>query len=155
LNFATRSVLGSWTLSGLVALDAGQPFSVTDGGDFSYTGLNIDYADRVPGQPLYVNGMLNFKAFKDNAPGTFGDSGRNAYRSPSYKEVDLAAEKAFPIRKEFQLLFRAEAFNIANHPNLLANQAATSYSTTAQQTFGVYGLARDPRILQFSLKASF
>ena len=152
-NRLLQTVANGWQFSGLLILDAGQPFSVTDSADYSYTGLGIDYADRVPDQPLYVNGKLNLAAFKDNAPGTFGNSGRNAYRGPSYKDVDTALMKDLPIREQLHLTFRAEAFNLFNHPNYLPPNSA--YSPTAQQTFGTYTAARDPRIMQFSLKVAF
>ena len=155
-NVLTRSVLGSWNLSGLVVLDAGQPFSVTDADDQSYTGLQLDLADRVPNVPLYKNGTLNLAAFTDNAPGTFGNSGRNAYRSPAYKDVDMALLKEIPIVREFHATFRAEAFNVLNHPNLImSNNAFGVAGTSAATNFGVFNTARDPRILQFSLKTSF
>ncbi len=149
---ALREVAGSWLVSTLIVVDSGQPFSVIDAGNFSGTGLGIDLADRVPGVPTYMHGRLNPAAFKDNAAGTFGNSGRNAYRGPSYKDVDVAVSKDFPVYKEFATTFRAEAFNLFNHPNFLPpnnNYAAPPSS------FATYQYARDPRILQFSLKASF
>ena len=155
-NVVARSVLGSWNLSGLVVIDAGQPFSVTDADDQSFTGLQLDLADRVPNVPMYKNGKLNIEAFTDNAPGTFGNSGRNAYRSPAYKDVDIALLKDIPILREFHATFRSEAFNVFNHPNLIQTNSAFGVAgTSAATNFGTYNVARDPRILQFSLKASF
>ena len=152
-NAFTRSVLGSWTASGLVILDAGQPFSVGDGADNSFTGLGIDYADRVANQPVYLNGRLNLNAFTTNAPGTFGNSGRNAYRGPAYLDVDTALMKSFPVWRESNLLFRIEAFNLLNHPNYFPPNS--TYSPTAQATFGIPTNARDPRILQAAVKINF
>jgi len=149
----TRMAVGAWTATGLIVADAGQPFSVTDSADNSYTGTSFDRADRVSGVALYQSGKLNRAAFKDNAPGTFGNSGRNTFRSPSNVETDFGMMKAFDLQERIKLNFRAEAFNLFNHPNLAPPLADYNGSTDA--TFGKSTLARDPRILQFSLKLLF
>jgi hypothetical protein len=147
-----RSVAGGWIWSALVTADAGQPFSVVDSADYSYTGNGLDLANIVPGQPTYLNGRLNYAAFTNNAPGTYGDSGRNSFRSPGLVDVDAALMKVFPIFERTQLMFRAEAFNLFNHPNFLAPGADYNGNPS---TFGLITVARDPRILQFSLKLLF
>jgi hypothetical protein len=150
-SWLLRAGAGSWQLSGLLTLDAGQPFSVTDGADNSYTGAGLDLADRVPNVSVYKDGRLNRAAFVDNAPGTFGNSGRNAFRGPSVKDIDIAVMKNLPTWERLHSVFRAEAFNLFNHPNYGPPNA--SYSTPV--SFGQNSFARDPRILQFSLKLSF
>ena len=155
-NRLANELLSSWILSGLGVADAGQPMSVGDGADESATGTGLDLADRVPGVPVFVHKRLNINAFKDNAPGTFGNSGRNAYRSLSYEDVDVALQKTFPIVKEYSIIFRAEEFNVLNHPNLWgANTAYVAPTPGQPSTFGQYLSARDQRIMQFSLKFSF
>jgi hypothetical protein len=152
-NQAMRLGLGSWMVTGLAVLDAGQPFSVTDSSDYSYSGLGLDLADRVPGVPLYSNGILNRNAFTDNAPGTYGNSGRNSFRGPSNFEADMGLMKLIPIKERIKFNFRAEVFNLFNHPNLPLPQ--TDYGSEGTGVFGTYTFARDPRILQFSLKLQF
>ena len=151
-NKLLRTAIGSWVMSGLVVADAGQPFSVNDSADNSQTALGLDLADRVFGKPTYVNGKLNYSGFTANAPGTYGNSGRNSFRSDNYVDLDAAVMKTFPLVKErTQLMFRAEAFNLFNHPNFLP--PASDYN--APSTFGAITGARDPRILQFALKVLF
>jgi len=147
-----RTIAGSWTVSGLIVADAGQPFSVTDSAGLSQTGLSLDLADRVPGVPTYVNGKLNAAAFTNNAPGTYGNSGRNSLRSPGYVHVDPAIMKTFPLFTEkAHFLFRAEAFNVFNHPSKLL----PGHDINTPSTFGLTTAARDPRILQLSAKILF
>ena len=140
-------------MSGLVVADAGQPLSVTDSSDNSQTGLGLDLADRVPGKPAYLNGKLNYDGFTGNAPGTYGNSGRNSFRSDNYVDFDTAVMKTFPLGTErVHLMFRAEAFNVLNHPNF---QPPNSNYNSPPTSFGLVTGARDPRILQFSLKVLF
>jgi len=79
-------------------------------------------------------------------------------------QVDLAARRTFPIVKGLNLQFRAEAFNILNHPNF-----GSIYSTYGNVQFGqatqmlnssLGGLTSiyqqgGPRSMQFALKLQF
>jgi hypothetical protein len=51
------------------------------------------------------------------AQGTFGDTGRNVFRGPSFKNWDFSVSKTFQLHERLNLQFRAEFFNILNHPN--------------------------------------
>ncbi len=144
-----RAIVGNWSTSGLLTLDAGQPFSVASPSDNSMSGQS-SYAD-LTGAPIYVNGKLNSAAFTQNAAGTYGNSGRNSFRAPGYRNFDLSLTKNIPVNERFKILFRSEAFNLFNHTNYLPPQASLNNTLL----FGTYNLARDPRIMQFSLKAMF
>lgn len=147
-----RIATGGWTISSLITVDNGQPYSVTDSSDTSYTGNGLDLADRVSSQPVFVNGKLNYAGFKHPAPGTFGSSGRNNFRGPRYVNVDPSVMKTFPTYSDrISILFRAEAFNVFNHPVLYA--PSSDYNN--QANFGVVTNAHDPRILQFAAKILF
>ena len=62
----------------------------------------------------YVNG----KSFMiPPTPGTFGTMGRNIFRDTGFKNVDLSIAKNFKWGERFGAQFRAEFFNIFNHPN--------------------------------------
>jgi len=153
-NGVVRAVFGSWTASGLLTLDSGQPFSVTTGtSDNSFTGTGLDLADRVPGEPLYVDGRLNYLAFTLNAPGTLGDSGRNSFRSVGNYDFDMALIKNFKLTERWNLMFRAEAFNLLNHANYFGPNSA--WASANPTDFDTYQFARDPRQLQFALKLMF
>lgn len=51
------------------------------------------------------------------AQGTFGNSGRNIFRGPSFKNWDFSVSKTFKLHERLNLQFRAEFFNVLNHPN--------------------------------------
>jgi len=151
-------VAGEWMTSGLIVLDAGQPFSVLDSSDNSYTGIGLDRADysaeyKAKRVPLYKNGHLNRAAFADNAGGTYGNTPRNGFRAPKYTNFDIALMKDFKVGSFLTTTFRAESFNVFNHANFLP--PTNTYNTSTDATFGYSTTARDPRIMQFSLKLAF
>ncbi len=161
-NESMRLLLASWNLNAIFSMETGTPYSVTAGSDNSFTGLGADYADLVPstspgtcpstyGPNNYPVGTLGGLCFAENAPGTFGTSSRNMLRGPGYTDLDAALQKSFPIHKETNFSLRIEAFNLANHVNRYAPNAAI----TNLPTFGFYGSAKDPRILQASGRFSF
>lgn len=51
------------------------------------------------------------------ALGTFGNMGRNIFRDLSFKNVDFSAMKNFRFGERVGMQFRAEFFNLFNHPN--------------------------------------
>ncbi len=50
--------------------------------------------------------------------GTFGTMGRNIFRDSGYKNWDLSIFKDFKIKERFGAQFRAEFFNVLNHPSI-------------------------------------
>jgi hypothetical protein len=76
------------------------------------------------GIPIYLYGpqypggrIINFSAFKSAPTGTQGNLPRNFARGFGSSQFDLAVRREFPLGERFRLQFRAEAFNILNHPN--------------------------------------
>jgi hypothetical protein len=51
------------------------------------------------------------------APGTFGTMGRNIFRDSGLSNVDLSITKQWRYQERLTAQFRAEFFNIFNHPN--------------------------------------
>lgn len=64
--------------------------------------------------------------------------------------IDFSGHKLFIIRERLRLQYRAEFFNVLNHP--LLNNPDTSVNDS---TFGRITSARYPRILQMALKLIF
>lgn len=95
--------------------------------------------DLVPGQPLYVSSAqcpsvlftpcpggkgFNPAAFTPppldpttGEPTRQGDFGRNGLRGFGAWQWDFAVHRDFPLREQLKLQFRAEMFNVLNHPN--------------------------------------
>ena len=80
-------------------------------------------------------------------PGTFGNSGRNIIEIPGLNNFDLSVIKDTPVHERVHVQFRAEFFNVFNHPQF--NQPSLSID---DQFVGQVRMARDGRISQFALK---
>jgi hypothetical protein len=118
--------------------------------------VNLDRADLVgditrPEGVDPVRQWYNTRAFAQNATGTFGNSGRNIVNGPGLIALNTMVSKTFPIYEQTSLQFRAEFFNLPNHPNF--DSPRTDNLTSG--TYGRLTVAQDPRILQFGLKLQF
>ena len=164
-----RRTLGGWQVSGTAILHSGLPFSVlsapyTANNHGIFQGSGPQYANRVPGVPLYrktaVSGVtqtgslqwLNPDAFASVVdPGTgactggdspttcqFGNSGRNNYRGPQFTYSEVYVTKKIPITEHVTFRFDTQIFNLFNHPNftLPTNQAGTPGEPATQTGFG-------------------
>ncbi|HKS72575.1 MAG TPA: TonB-dependent receptor, partial [Terriglobales bacterium] len=163
---ALPSFLGSgWQLGGILTAQTGQPFSVLTGQGLSGTGLGNDRPDLVGDPnagPHSVNQWFNTSAFVPNQPLTFGDAGRNIVTGPGYADFDFSVLKNFKIHERFNAQFRAEFFNITNHPafalpsNILAAPSFGALFQTPDAAQNNVGLGSGgPRLIQFALKLSF
>ena len=74
------------------------------------------------------------------AAGTFGIMGRNIFRDSGFRNWDLSVVKYWKFRERFGAQFRAEFFNVLNHPNF-ANPwgAANQYNLTDPSVHGSFG----------------
>jgi hypothetical protein len=70
---------------------------------------------------------LNGKSFLiPNATGSFGTMGRNIFRDTGFHNVDLSVSKSFKFGERFKAQFRAEMFNVFNHPEFANPWGGTS-----------------------------
>ena len=83
-------------------------------------------------------------------PGEFGNEGRNAVRGPGLATADVSLFKNFTVTESAHLQFRAEAFNLLNHPNFMLPE-----NDLASPEFGQILQAAPPRLLQLALKYIF
>jgi hypothetical protein len=167
-------LLGNWQLAPIVRALSGEPLNVTTGADTSLTGINSGDSPERPNYNWGVNPYsttlgpklqyLNPAAFTKNAPGTYGNLGRDVLRGPKFVQVDVSLSRIFGIRESLRLEVRGEAFNVFNHTNFIAPATATGIPgistsgislSTSSSSFGQITSAGDPRILQFAMKLYF
>jgi hypothetical protein len=154
------ALAGGWRLAGIFQWQTGRPFTVYYGTDNSYTGENADRPNVAhnPNQnaPHTVSQWFNTStnpAFASATAGTFGNEKRNSIEGPGYTDLDFSVERTFALHEATQLQFRAESYDLANHPNFYNPNPTTD--TFGSGSFGKLSQAFDPRQLQFSLKLIF
>ncbi len=178
LSSMPQVIADGWQLGGILTLQTGQPFSVLTGASRSATGLGNDRPDlvadpfsgvcpaQIPGGPTFnpktVDCWVNRDAFRLNAPLTFGNSGRNAFRGPGFHNFDFSIVKNTKVAERLNTQFRAEFFNLTNHPNFALPNNVLS-APNFGQLFQTPDAAQNdtglgsggPRLIQFGLKLSF
>jgi hypothetical protein len=124
-NSLVRGVLGGWQASSIIQARSGGPANVQLISGFFGIPVRPDYT----GQPVglsnssWPTSSYNVNAFQvdpnfDGTPGKgLGDVGRNSLRAPGFVQWDFSAMKNFPITERLTVQFRADFFNILNHPN--------------------------------------
>jgi hypothetical protein len=154
------ALVNNWQAAPLIRILSGAVLNVTSGQDNSRTGLNLDRPNLINPGVVYTGNKiqrtganlayLSKAAFAQNAMGTYGNLSRNAFRQPSYYNVDLSISRIFPIHERLDFQLRMESFNIFNHPNF--NAFTTGFNSG---TFGNATAAADPRIFQLAGKFTF
>ncbi len=118
-----RALSDGWQVNSLMTFHSGPPITVLSSSDTSGTDEYTQRADQVgnPYAGFRKKGVnlqwLNPNAFADAAPGTFGNSRRNAYYAPGYNDVDLSLFKNTKIGERINTQFRIEMFNLFNTTN--------------------------------------
>jgi hypothetical protein len=147
-----KKVLAGWQISGISSFQTGNPFTVGISPDRAGTGGGGQRADVVGplSTPKQLSQWFSTSAFALPALGTFGNEGRNAIAGPGINDWDVSFSKRTAIKESITLQFRAEFFNLFNHP-----QWSGVGATFGSATFGQITSARDPRIGQLGLRLLF
>ncbi|HYJ89189.1 MAG TPA: hypothetical protein VEW46_24200, partial [Pyrinomonadaceae bacterium] len=160
-HFVVRNILNGWSISPIIKIRSGLPFTIANGVDANLDGSTNDRA-RLIGDPHIDNPTaarwFNTAAFAQNpvvnGVATEGNAPRNLLDGPGYKVVDLAVSRDFNLSERFKLRFRAEGTNIFNIVNL-GQPGATVPSGATSATFGVITSAAPMRRMQFGLRLTF
>jgi hypothetical protein len=63
---------------------------------------------------------------------------RNKFYGPGFINTDVVLQKTQTLREQVKLVFRAESYNVFNHPNMSAPDTVSHNSLTlGSPTFGV------------------
>jgi hypothetical protein len=125
-TLAVRTILGGWQTSSILQARSGLPVNIQLISGFFGIPMRPDF---VTGQPLYVSNAhwpdssfnINAFALEPTYNGSWGETigtvGRNALRGPGFVQWDWSVMKNFPVTEKIKLQFRADLFNLLNHPN--------------------------------------
>lgn len=157
-----RALLNGWSISPIIKLRSGLPFTVTNGNvDANLDGNTNDRAQLIADPHLdhpTAAMWFNTAAFVQNkvvtGVATDGNSPRNLLDAPGYRDIDLAISRDFHLNERFRLRFRAEATNAFNMVSLGQPGAAVPSGATST-TFGVITSASSMRKMQFGLRLTF
>jgi hypothetical protein len=108
-----------------------------------------------------LSNWFNPCAFASAPAGQLGNAPRAPVYGPRFVNTDFSLIKHFPLpyREGLQVDFRAEFFNLLNHPHFFlpgAVSASGMQDSNAPSSFGkVTQTLNDPRVIQFALKVRF
>jgi hypothetical protein len=193
-----NQIVGGWSITGIYTYQSGEPYTLNSGikttnGAHNSAALivgpsdpgSLQFVDGTKGPVMYQAGSLitnvsdpHYDCVQINGgqtffcippPGAVG-SGRNLAQSPIFWNLDAGLLKNFVVTERVKLQFRAEAFNVLNHPNFASPLAASTGSPTITSTvFGqtccstvsvpssanVVSTGEPNRVLQLGLKLNF
>jgi hypothetical protein len=170
-NKASSAITNGWSLDMVVVARTGLPFNANISG-VGIQGITFTRPNLVPGQLFWISTpnapggkILNIAAFAIPSAGQQGSESRNDIPGFGLTQVDLSIQRKFQITERFNLQFRADAFNVLNHPNFLNPNAFIQFGAAflrSQQMLnqglgGLNALFQEggPRSLQTSLKLTF
>ncbi len=164
-NPVTNTLLGDWQFTLIERVSSGFPVPLIDSNNFeSGTTFNAGGNDNNFNRPDQVKGCNPYKAnhgmhqwinaacFVAPAAGELGDAARVPVVGPDFINSDVSVIKDFPLAREgMGLNFRAEFFNLFNHPEF--GSPVNDINTAG---FGaVNSTVNNPRLIQLALKLTF
>ena len=171
-------IVGSWRMGGIVGFRTGVPataqinvrrpdylFAATrpnllPGQDNNPTqgtsiGCNaVQAGEKIGGPNLWFDPCV----FSVPEAGTLGTLGRNTLIGPSIFNVDVSLQREFSLGNNRRLQFRAEFFNLANHPNFRTPTGSVVFTGSGRfnpTAWRYTGTATTSRQTQFALRFSF
>ena len=167
--------LGGWNLNSAITLRGGfpwTPYCSTSSSpktcDFNRDGISNDRPDTpstgnsIPNDNTVferdhannITPLASVLATPTRSGAYDGNLGRNTFRGPNFKEVDMSLMKEFMLNgsEQRKLQIRAEGFNLFNRTNLQMPSATFGAATA---NFGLSNAAYASRQIQFALKILF
>jgi hypothetical protein len=131
-NLLTREALGGWETSAIINVQSGMPFNVT----LNYNSANMSQGTERPDFIHKAHASCSLKNYIQGnttscidesayalpanitaAQYAFGNTSRNTLHGPGLSYENLSLMKNFAIYERLKFQFRAEAFNVFNHPS--------------------------------------
>jgi hypothetical protein len=176
IHKTARYIFQDWSITSFVVIRSAPPVDIVGAQISGGVGVFMPRPDIKPGLPLVLYGSqypggkaFNPAAFTPPPAGQQGDFGRNVLRGFGAWQADVALQRQFHVTEKTGLLFRAEFFNIFNHPNfgspnntlsspLFGRSTQTLASSLASATnagFSPLYQIGGPRSIQLALKLQF
>ncbi len=161
---ALRTIFQGWELNLIATHNSPTPFTVYDSNNVSlqansppisgYPASRPNLIGNPNNGPHSVQEWISPDAFQRLNPitqaGQFGNAGRDIARGPAFTDFDTSLTRSFRLTEGARLQFRAESFNVANHPNF-----GLPVADLNSPSFGQILTAAPPRLMQFALKVTY
>jgi len=157
-NPGVNAVLGNWEVTVIEKAISGFPVFVVD--SFNASGVNFQNNGNSLNRPNQTcnpssgnsSKFFNTTCFVAPPDGELGNANRAPLSGPDFVNTDFSAIKHFVLREDMRLDFRAEFFNVFNHPQF----GLPGADLNSPATFGaINSTVNNPRLLQFALKLAF
>jgi len=166
-NRVLKQVFNGWQLSAMPSFVSGAPLGIsfTTVAGTNFTGTPTQGARvNVVQNPLLSKSQRTFsrnfntQAFAMPAVGTWGNEANTEIRGPGINNFDIGLFKNITVRERFRLQLRGEAYNAFNHTQFSSLNTTAQFNAAGAQVnaqFGAFTAAREARIMQLALRASF
>jgi len=177
LPFKGNRLAEGWQVSAITQWQSGNPFTLITS-DTTLTGVGSIRPDLIGQFQTFRDPSLWFSnivcdpktgpcpsnaalALPRNSSGAFhfGNLGRNVFTGPTFANTDFSVQKTTRITEQVRIQFRAELFDIFNHPNFgqpgrIATPGSTAFGVITNTRFPA-GDSGSARQVQFALKFMF
>ena len=161
----TDAILGGWKMSAIFQARTGAPITVTTSNRRSNQNTRSAERPNCVGNPVPSNQSitqdptapadskwLDINAFAIADLGTWGNCGVGIASAPGYTNVDMSLSKRFGMGGTRYLEFRAESFNLLNHPSF----GPPARDVATPSTFGlITSTIGEPRVIELAVKFFF
>ncbi len=166
---AVNALLGNWAVDAIEHATSGFPLFLVASANNSGSnlvngnGLSLNRPNRICNGKLSnrtVQEFFNTSCFVDPPTGELGNDTRNPLFGPRFVNTDFSAVKNIPLpfREGMELQFRAEFFNIFNHPQFAVPGGSPQRGVQdidSSNTAVITQSVNNPRLIQFALKLRF
>jgi hypothetical protein len=166
------TLIGNWQVTLIERISSGFPVPLIDSSNQSGAGFNAGGNSNNFNRPDQIAGCnthsanhsqfqwINASCFAVPAAGELGDAARVPVSGPDFVNSDASLIKQFRLPHEIGLNFRAEFFNLFNHPQYGSPIADINFNSPAagkvSPFFGsVNSTVNNPRLMQLALKLTF
>ncbi len=160
-----NAVAGGWHVNLIERATSGFPLFITDSGNasgvnFQWNGSSLNRPNQVcdPNHGPHTKAeWFDKSCFVAATPGELGTAKRAPVYGPRFVNTDFSLFKNFPFRERYALQFRAEFFNLFNHPQFgLTGSSATLMQDISAGNYDVINqTVHDPRVVQLALRLDF
>jgi hypothetical protein len=161
LPFKGNRLVEGWQLSSITQWQTGNPLNIVTG-NTGLTGVGSLRPDVTgpldqPHDPLHWINSTGLSSPSTGGVLHFGNLGRNAITGPGFSNTDFSVTKNTRITESVRIQFRAELFDVFNHPNfgnpvLTLGSAVFGQIRSTRFPGGDFGSSRQA---QFALKLLF